>query len=440
MRDIEEINEDARKENEAIKKAIVSGDSDVLKFYDNAVVFLTGGSGFIGKQLIEKLIRTCNIRKIYILLRVKKNKTVKERLKAILDDPVYDELHKEQPNFIDKLVPIKGDTEALKLGIDEANWKILTEEVNVIFHAAATINFREAIKIATLTNVRGAREILNLAKTCKHIKNKHKVSKTSDTDLYALTPADVRQIIREELHIIFNAFQSKIETQLGNKISEISSQLTQVTESITFMEKEYEEVRRDMQQKIEVINQLESENKNLRSYIQDMDSRLSQMERNSRASNIEIQGVPEHRNENLVTAVKQLAHTIKYNLTESDIHLCTRVSKIQKNSNRPRSIIVKFSCPRVRDGFLAAAIAYNKRNSNDKLNTSHIGMGGEHKPMYVTDHLSPSMKALHAAARVKAKELKYKYVWVKGGHVYMRKSDTSDYKFIKNMDTLNSLN
>ncbi|CAH2108735.1 unnamed protein product [Euphydryas editha] len=288
---------------------------------------------------------------------------------------------------------------------------------------------------AVATHANDKQDSLNVT-----VRNKHKVSKTSDTDLYALTPADVRQIIREELHIIFNAFQSKIETQLGNKISEISSQLTQVTESITFMEKEYEEVRRDMQQKIEVINQLESENKNLRSYIQDMDSRLSQMERNSRASNIEIQGVPEHRNENLVTAVKQLAHTIKYNLTESDIHLCTRVSKIQKNSNRPRSIIVKFSCPRVRDGFLAAAIAYNKRNSNDKLNTSHIGMGGEHKPMYVTDHLSPSMKALHAAARVKAKELKYKYVWVKGGHVYMRKSDTSDYKFIKNMDTLNSLN
>ncbi|CAH2101835.1 unnamed protein product [Euphydryas editha] len=171
MRDIEKINEDALKENDAIKKAILRGDSDVLKFYDNAVVFLTGGSGFIGKQLIEKLIRSCNIRKIYILIRVKKNKGAIERLKAILDDPVYDELRKEQPNFIDKLVPIEGDSNELNLGIDKANWKKLTEEVNVIFHVAATINFRESIITATLTNVRGAREILSLAKTCKNLKS-----------------------------------------------------------------------------------------------------------------------------------------------------------------------------------------------------------------------------------------------------------------------------
>lgn len=271
------------------------------------------------------------------------------------------------------------------------------------------------------------------------VRNKHKTSKAPDTNLYSLTPNDVRQIIREELNTIFNSFKLEIETQLSNKISEILCDLGKVTESISFMEKEYEEVRREMQHKIETINNLESENKNLRCYIQEVDSRLSQMERHSRASNVEIQCVPEHKNENLVTIVKQLAHTLKYNLNESDIHLCTRISKIQKTNNRPRSVIVKFSCPRVRDGFLAAAIAFNKKNSTDKLNTSHIGIGGDHKPIYVTDHLSPSMKALHAAARVKAKELNYKFVWVKSGHIYMRKSDSSDYKFIKNMETLRGL-
>ncbi|CAH0732062.1 unnamed protein product, partial [Brenthis ino] len=116
------------------------------------------------------------------------------------------------------------------------------------------------------------------------VRNKQKLTKASDTDS-SLTSADVRQIIREELNTIFGAFQSKIETQLSNKISEILSQITQVTESISFMEKEYEEVRREMQQKIEIINQLESENKNLRSYIQEVDSRMSQIERHSRASN-----------------------------------------------------------------------------------------------------------------------------------------------------------
>ncbi|XP_045457887.1 putative fatty acyl-CoA reductase CG5065 [Melitaea cinxia] len=170
MRDIDEINAEALNENAAIKQAILSGDSNVQKFYDNAVVFITGGSGFIGKQLIEKLLRSCNIMKIYVLLRVKKNKTIEERLKALLDDPVYDDLHKEQPNFVHKIVPIEGDIESLKLGIDDESWKTLAEEVSVIIHAAATVNFNEAVKKATLTNVRGAREVLKLAEICKHLK------------------------------------------------------------------------------------------------------------------------------------------------------------------------------------------------------------------------------------------------------------------------------
>ncbi|XP_045457885.1 fatty acyl-CoA reductase wat-like [Melitaea cinxia] len=171
MRDIDEINAEALNENAAIKQAILIGDSNVQKFYDNAIVFITGGSGFIGKQLIEKLLRSCNIMKIYILLRVKKNKTIEERLKALLDDPVYDDLHKEQPNFVYKIVPIEGDSECLKLGIDDENWKTLAEEVNVIVHAAATVNFKETVKTATLINVRGAREILKLAKICKNLRS-----------------------------------------------------------------------------------------------------------------------------------------------------------------------------------------------------------------------------------------------------------------------------
>ena len=33
------------------------GTSAVQQFYNGATVFLTGGSGFLGKQLIEKLLR-----------------------------------------------------------------------------------------------------------------------------------------------------------------------------------------------------------------------------------------------------------------------------------------------------------------------------------------------------------------------------------------------
>lgn len=43
-------------------------------------------------------------------------------------------------------------------------------QVNIIFHVAATVRFDEPIKVATLINVRGTREALQLAKQCRKFK------------------------------------------------------------------------------------------------------------------------------------------------------------------------------------------------------------------------------------------------------------------------------
>lgn len=51
------VEEKAKASMKLINEANLSGDSEVQKFYDGSVVFITGGSGFVGKHLIEKLIR-----------------------------------------------------------------------------------------------------------------------------------------------------------------------------------------------------------------------------------------------------------------------------------------------------------------------------------------------------------------------------------------------
>ena len=52
-------------------------------------VFVTGGSGFMGKVLLEKLLRSCpDIGCIYVLLRPKKGVPVQERIKTIAKSAV----------------------------------------------------------------------------------------------------------------------------------------------------------------------------------------------------------------------------------------------------------------------------------------------------------------------------------------------------------------
>lgn len=67
-------------ENESIKK-----------FYDGAEIFITGGSGFIGKVLIEKLLRSCpRIKTIYVLMRPKRNKSIRNRIQELTECLVKD--------------------------------------------------------------------------------------------------------------------------------------------------------------------------------------------------------------------------------------------------------------------------------------------------------------------------------------------------------------
>lgn len=63
--------------------------SPIQNFYNGQSIFVTGGTGFMGKILIEKLLRECpGISFIYMLVRPKKGKDMHQRIEELFDDPV----------------------------------------------------------------------------------------------------------------------------------------------------------------------------------------------------------------------------------------------------------------------------------------------------------------------------------------------------------------
>jgi len=63
--------------------------SEIQEFYRGANVLVTGGTGFMGKVLMEKLLRSCpHISNIYLLVRSKKGKDVDSRIEELFNDPV----------------------------------------------------------------------------------------------------------------------------------------------------------------------------------------------------------------------------------------------------------------------------------------------------------------------------------------------------------------
>ena len=59
---------------------------------------------------------------------------------------MYDAVNQLYPDFRSKLEAIEGDLLELNMGISDEDQKKLIENVNIVFHSAATVRFDEPLK------------------------------------------------------------------------------------------------------------------------------------------------------------------------------------------------------------------------------------------------------------------------------------------------------
>ncbi|CAH2056126.1 unnamed protein product, partial [Iphiclides podalirius] len=143
----------------------------IPEYYKDKTLFITGGSGFMGKVLIEKLLYSCtDLDRIYLLLRSKKDVKSEDRLQAIFSSPCFDRLRKERPGvFESKVFVISGDASEVGLGLSEEDRALIVNRVNVIFHVAASVRFDDPLEVAARLNLRGTKEIVELAKDVRYL-------------------------------------------------------------------------------------------------------------------------------------------------------------------------------------------------------------------------------------------------------------------------------
>ncbi|PSN39594.1 hypothetical protein C0J52_06906 [Blattella germanica] len=144
---------------------------NISEFYKGKDVFITGATGFMGKVLMEKILRSCsNVGNVYILIRPKKGKDPSTRIKEIVEDPFFESLRQKHPENIKKIIPVLGDCMELGLGLTSTDRHLLIENVSLVFHCAASVRFDDPLKKAILLNTRGTREMFMLAKEMKNLK------------------------------------------------------------------------------------------------------------------------------------------------------------------------------------------------------------------------------------------------------------------------------
>nr|XP_012144978.1 PREDICTED: fatty acyl-CoA reductase 1-like isoform X4 [Megachile rotundata] len=142
----------------------------IRQFYAGKRILLTGSTGFLGAGIVEKLLRTClEIDEIYLIVRTRGNMTVEERMEKYFQSPVFEVLQKTNPNFKSKLHAISGDIQKVNLDLSLEDYKLLTQNVNVIIHNAADTSFFTRLSSILKTNSLSTKYMLDLAEKCTNL-------------------------------------------------------------------------------------------------------------------------------------------------------------------------------------------------------------------------------------------------------------------------------
>jgi 1-acyl-sn-glycerol-3-phosphate acyltransferase/nucleoside-diphosphate-sugar epimerase len=148
-------------------------------FYTDRVIFCTGCTGFLGKVLLEKILRCLpQVRKVYVLVRAKKGGSPQERMiDEILRSPIMKVLKEKfdsEQAFMDyalsKLEAVPGDVATPEfIHLPEKDLNRIKNEISVVIHSAATIGFQERLDDAIKLNVYGALAALEFSRSCPNL-------------------------------------------------------------------------------------------------------------------------------------------------------------------------------------------------------------------------------------------------------------------------------
>ncbi|XP_046651716.1 LOW QUALITY PROTEIN: putative fatty acyl-CoA reductase CG5065 [Daphnia pulicaria] len=143
----------------------------IQDFYVGRSIFITGATGFMGKVLVEKLLRSCpGINRVYLLIRPKTDKDVRFRLQEMIKCKLFEWLRQNQPDALTKIIPISGDVTLPDLGISFSDMQELIANVSVVFHSAARVKFDDDLRSAINSNVKGPKRVAIFCRQLKDLK------------------------------------------------------------------------------------------------------------------------------------------------------------------------------------------------------------------------------------------------------------------------------
>ena len=120
-------------------------------------LFLTGATGFLGAYLLAELLRQTDA-EIHCLVRAADPQVAQQRLQNQLQSYGL-----WQADWAERIIPVVGDLAQPRLGLSEADFSELADQVDGIYHNGAWVNALYPYERLRAANVLGTQEVIRLA-------------------------------------------------------------------------------------------------------------------------------------------------------------------------------------------------------------------------------------------------------------------------------------
>lgn len=225
--------------------------------------------------------------------------------------------------------------------------------------------------------------------------------------------SDLKEFITKSLddykkHLLSELALFKTEMiEMTNLVQFISDKIDKTNLLMEKISNEMSEVRKEIQE-------VRVKNASLTTEVNELKERLRNLEQYSRRSNIELSGIPETQNENVLQIVKDVGAALGLEVDESQVSAAHRIPAYNKERNP--SLIVQFQKKIVKDEWV------NKYKENKSFSAKQINPAFPDQRVYLNDHLSPENKLFLKALKNKCKDIGYTYAWCRDGKFFARKS------------------
>lgn len=195
---------------------------------------------------------------------------------------------------------------------------------------------------------------------------------SNDSPFKLLNLVDKRfESLQNLLKTMFQESEARLEKMFDAKLNDLLKDMQSINERVTKLETVVDEV------------------KNLKGEVQTLKSQLQRQENSLIASDLRINGIPYHKEEDLLSVFNDICNTLQINTP-----MVKSIYRLQNQNNRVKGfspdavIIVKLYSPYDKNFILKTLTQFRQVNKTNFL-LNHIGYGSN-APFYVNENLTSS--------------------------------------------------